>query len=103
MKNYFSNTVANGIMARNQIIDLATDPLAELMSADPSKRTEMIKGLSFLNFSKIQSNEADIEKIKNILMKIIRDVKENMAEEQPSGAVATAEGDSCSITGQATI
>lgn len=38
-----------------------------------------------------QSNEADIEKIKNILMKIIRDVKENMAEEQPSGAVATAE------------
>lgn len=91
MKNYFSNTVANGIMARNQIIDLATDPLAELMSADPSKRTEMIKGLSFRNSSKIQSNEADIEKIKNILMKIIRDVKENMAEEQPSGAVATAE------------
>lgn len=91
MKNYFSNTVANGIMARNQIIDLATDPLAELMSADPSKRTEMIKDLSFLNFSKIQSNEADIEKIKNILVKIIRDVKENMAEEQPSGAVATAE------------
>ena len=91
MKNYFSNTVANGIMARNQIIDLATDPLAELMSADPSKRTEMIKGLSFLNSSKIQSNEADIEKIKNILMKNIRDVKEDMAEEQPSGAVATAE------------
>ena len=91
MKNYFSNTVANGIMARNQIIDLATDPLAELMSADPSKRTEMIKGLSFLNSSKIQINEADIEKIKNILMKNIRDVKENMAEEQPSGAVATAE------------
>ena len=91
MKNYFSNTVANGIMAKNQIIDLATDPLAELMSADPSKRTEMIKDLSFLNSSKIQSNEADIEKIKNILMKIIRDVKENMAEEQPSGAVATAE------------
>ena len=54
MKNYFSNTVTNGIMARNQIIDLATDPLAELMSADPSKRTEMIKGLSFLNSSKIR-------------------------------------------------
>lgn len=25
MKNYFNNTVANGIMARNQIIDFATD------------------------------------------------------------------------------
>ncbi len=91
MKNYFSNTVANIIMARNQIIDLATDLLAELMSADPAKRTEIIKDLSFLNSSKIQRNEADIEKIKNILMKIIRDAKENMAEEQPSRAVATAE------------
>lgn len=85
MKNYFNNTVANGIMARNQIIDLAADPLAELMSADPSKRTEMIKDLSFLSSGKIQSNEADIEKIKSILMKIIRDIKENMAGEQPSG------------------
>lgn len=35
IKNYFSNTVANGIMARNQVIDLATNPLSELMSADP--------------------------------------------------------------------
>ena len=64
IKNYFSNTVANGIMARNQIIDLATDPLAELMSADPSKQPEMIKDLSFRNSSKIPSNEAERENSK---------------------------------------
>lgn len=91
MKNYFYNTTANGIMARNQIIDLAAEPMAELMSVDPAKRAEMIKDLSFLRSSKIQNNEADIEKIKNILIKIIRDIKEDTAAQQPTGAIATAE------------
>ena len=91
MTNYFSNTVANGIMARNQIIDLATEPLAELLSAEPSKRAEIIKDMSFLNSTKIQNNEADIEKIKNILMKIIRDIKENVTAQLPTGAIVTAE------------
>lgn len=91
MKNYFDNTTTNGIMARNQIIDAATEPLAELMRAVPAKRAEMIKDQSFLQSAKIQNNEADIEKIKNILMKIIRDIKEDMAEQQPTGAIATAE------------
>lgn len=31
IKNYFNNTIANEIMARNQIIDLATEPLRILM------------------------------------------------------------------------
>lgn len=91
IKNYFSDAVANSIAARNQIIDFAAEPLAELMSVDSSKRAEILKDLSFLNSAKIQSNEADIEKIKNILIKILRDIKENMAEHQPVGAVATTD------------
>lgn len=91
IKNYFNNTITNGIMARNQIIDLATEPLAELMSTEPSKRAELIKDISFLNSTKIQSNEADVEKIKNILMKIIREIKEDVIAQQPTGAIATAE------------
>lgn len=91
MKNYFLGTVAHGIMARNQLIDLATEPLAELMSAEPSKRAEIIKDLSFLKSTKIQSNEADIEKIKNILMKILRDIKKDMEAQLPTDVIATAE------------
>lgn len=91
MKNYFDNTIANGIMARNQVVDFATEPLAELMSEEPSKRAEIIKDMSFLNSTKIQNNEADVEKIKNILMKIIREIKEDVTAQQPIGAVATAE------------
>lgn len=91
MKNYFDNTVASGIMARNQVIDFATEPLVELMSAEPSKRAEIIKDMSFLNSTKIQNNEADVEKIKNILMKIIREIKEDVTAQQPTGTIATAE------------
>ncbi len=91
MKNYFDNTVANGIMARNQVIDLATEPLSELMSAEPSKRAAIIKDMSFLNSAKVQSNEADVEKIKNIMMRIIREIKEDVTAQQPTGATATAE------------
>ena len=91
MKNYFDDTVAHGIMARNQVIDLATEPLAELMSSDPSKRAEIFKDLSFLQSTKIQNNEADIEKIKNLMMKILRDIKENMAKKQPIGPITTAD------------
>lgn len=91
MKNYFDNTVASGIMARNQVIDFATEPLVELMSAEPFKRAEIIKDMSFLNSTKIQNNEADVEKIKNILMKIIREIKEDVTAQQPTGAIATAE------------
>lgn len=91
IKNYFNGTTADGIMARNEVIDLATEPLKELMSADPSKRAEILKDLSFLNSAKIQGNEADIEKIKNTLMKILRDIKKAMKSQEPTGAIATAE------------
>ena len=91
IKNYFDNTVAEGITARNQIIDLATEPLATLMSAEPSRKEEIMKDLSFLNAQKIQSSEADIEKIKNVLMKILREIKAGMENREPTGAIATAE------------
>ena len=32
---YFEDTAARGVMARNQIIDMATDPLSDLMKAPP--------------------------------------------------------------------
>lgn len=91
IRNYFDNTIADGIMARNELINLATEPLTELMSAEPEKRAEIIKDLSFLNSTKLAPNEADIEKIKSLLLAIIRDIKSEIAMKQPSSAVATTE------------
>ncbi len=64
MHNYFEGTIADGIMARNAIIDLATEPLAELISSNPANKSEIIRTRSFLNSQKIAPSEADIDKIK---------------------------------------
>lgn len=91
IRNYFDDTIAEGVMARNQVIDFAVDQLTDLMSVEPEKRKEIIKDKQFLNSQKLGANEADIEKIKNQLVAILRDIKSGMQKKEPTSAVATAE------------
>lgn len=91
IRNYFDDTIAEGIMARNKVIDLAVDQLTDLMTVEPSKRKEIIKDKQFLSSQKLGANEADIEKIKIQFMAILRDVKSGIQKKEPIKAVATAE------------
>ena len=91
IRNYFDDTIAEGIMARNKVIDLAVDQLTDLMTVEPSKRKEIIKDKQFLSSQKLGANEADIEKIKIKIMEILRDVKSGIQRKEPIKAVATAE------------
>lgn len=91
IRNYFDDTIAEGIMARNKVIDLAVDQLTDLMTAEPSKRKEIIKDKQFLSSQKLGANEADIEKIKIQFMAILRDVKSGIQRKEPIKAFATAE------------
>lgn len=61
------------------------------MTAEPSKRKEIIKDKQFLSSQKLGANEADIEKIKIQFMAIVRDIKSGMQKKEPTKAVATAE------------
>ena len=91
IRNYFDDTIAEGIMARNKVIDFAVDQLTDLMTAEPVKRKEIIKDKQFLSSQKLGANEADIEKIKIQFMAILRDIKSGMQKQEPTKAVATAE------------
>lgn len=91
IRNYFDYIIAEGIMARNKVIDFAVDQLTDLMTAEPSKRKEIIKDRQFLSSQKLGANEADIEKIKIQFMAILRDIKSGMQQQEPTKAVATAE------------
>lgn len=64
---YFSDTAARGIMARNQIIDLATSSISDLMKNKPEYRSEARQDMQFLTAQKIGKHEAEIEKIKAAL------------------------------------
>ena len=91
IRNYFDDTISEGIMARNKVIDFAVDQLTDLMTAEPSKRKEIIKDKQFLSSQKLGANEADIEKIKIQFMAILRDIKSGMQKKEPTKTVATAE------------
>ena len=86
---YFQDTTAKGIMARNQLIEIATASLSDLMKEHPEHRAEAKQDLQFLNAQKMGEHEAEIEKIKNVFLAILRDIKKDIDNgEQPGGGEA---------------
>ena len=81
---YFQDTAAKGITARNQLIEMATASLSDLMKEHPEHRAEAKQDLQLLNAQKIGEHEAEIEKIKNVFLAILRDIKKDIDNgEQP--------------------
>ena len=87
---YFQDTAARGIMARNQLIEIATASLSDLMKEHPEHRAEAKQDLQFLNAQKLGEHEAELEKIKNVFLAILRDIKKDMDSGEQPGEVATA-------------
>ena len=87
---YFQDTAARGIMARNQLIDMATASLSDLMKEHPEHRAETRQDLQFLNAQKMGEHEAEIEKIKNVFLAILRDIKQDIDNGEQPGEAATA-------------
>ena len=88
---YFQDTAAKGIMARNQLIEIATASLSDLMKEHPEHRAEAKQDLQLLNAQKMGEHEAEIEKIKSVFLAILRDIKKDIDNgEQPGEAVTAA-------------
>lgn len=87
---YFQDTAARGIMTRNQLIELATASLSDLMKEHPEHRADARQDLQFLNAQKMGEHEAEIEKIKNVFLAILRDIKKDMGSGELPREVATA-------------
>lgn len=87
---YFQDTAARGIMARNQLIEMATASLSDLMKEHPEYRAEAKQDLQFLNAQKLGEHEAELEKIKNVFLAILRDIKKDIDSGEQPGEVATA-------------
>ena len=87
---YFQATAAKGIMARNHLIEMATASLSDLMKEHPEHRAEARQDLQFLNAQKMGDHEAEIEKIKNVFLTILRDIKKEMDSSEQPGETITA-------------
>ena len=87
---YFKDTAASGIMARNQIIDMATASLSDFVKDHPDKRAEVREDLQFMSAQKLGKHEAEIEKIKSIFLSILRDIKKDIDSGKQTEKTATA-------------
>ena len=87
---YFQDTAAKGIMARNQLIEMAMASLSDLMKENPEHRAEAKQDLQFLNAQKLGEHEAEIEKIKNVFLAILRDIKKDIDNGEQPGETVTA-------------
>ncbi len=87
---YFQDTAAKGITARSQLIEIATASLSDLMKEHPEHRAEAKQDLQFLNAQKMGEHEAEIEKIKNVFLAILRDIKKDIDNGEQPGETVTA-------------
>lgn len=87
---YFQDTAARGVMARNKVIEMATSSLSDLMKDRPEYRTEARQDIQFMNAQKLGEHEAEIEKIKNVFMSILQDIKGDIDSGEPPEEPVTA-------------
>jgi len=91
INTFFSNNTNDGIMARNEIINMATATLGDFAKANPEHRAEVQGDARFLKSHKMSTNEADTEKIKSTFIAILKDIKKELESGDTPANPATAE------------
>lgn len=87
---YFQDIVAKGITARNQFIEIATTSRPDQMKGHLKHRVKAKQDLHLLNVQKMGDHEAEIEKIKNVFLAILQDIKKDSDNGEPSGEAVIA-------------
>ena len=83
IKAYFDNSIAEGMVARNDIINMATSTLADFMKNNPEHKSEVQQDIRLLKSQKLGDHEAELDKIKNTFIAILKDIQKNINRETP--------------------
>ncbi len=87
IKSYFSDSIAAGIVSRNEIIDLAAAELSDFYKK--TDKSEIKKDIKALKSQKIGQHEAESEKIKNTFLTILRDIKKSISSGTKTDSVTS--------------
>lgn len=91
MKSHFEDAAVAGILARNEMIDLATATLDDFRQENPQHKGEVGQDIRLLKSQKLGEHEADMEKIKSTFLMILKDVKQQIIEGKGAEPVVTQE------------
>ncbi len=72
---YFKDAHKAGIQSRNDVINLATASLKDFIKEHPENRMKLSHDIRQLNAEKIGGDESDLNKLRNIFMGILKDIK----------------------------
>lgn len=73
---YFEDANAPAFQSRNALIDFGIDALKDYARETPEVRREANHDINRMNAEKISSTEASMVKLRDIMMSILRDIKE---------------------------
>ena len=81
---YFADELEYGIQSRNMMLDVLSDTIMEFPTN--SEETEKAKREDVMLFrsQKFAPHEADFERIKNVFLSILKDIKKDMDEKEPT-------------------
>jgi len=91
INSYFRDSAALGIMARNDVIDMATGQMAAFLQYNPDQKGTVIPDINLLKTQRIAPSEADLERIRNLFMSILKDIKADMTADKPTSQTAVKE------------
>jgi len=72
---YFMDTLTEGFTARNEIMDFAVSSLTDFAKENPDKKKEVQDRIREIRVSKTGNNEAELERIKDIFLAIVKEIK----------------------------
>jgi CRISPR/Cas system CSM-associated protein Csm2 small subunit len=78
-------------MGRNELMNLATSMLGDFIKENPEQKAEVHEDIRLIKSTKLAEHEAEIEKIKNIFVSILRDIKKDIGDKAAMQNTANAE------------
>ena len=78
MKNYFNDDAVAGVETCNKMIDIVTSTLGDFVKDNPQLKAEVNNDIRFISSHKMGKHEAVLEKLKSILLVMLKDIKENL-------------------------
>ena len=88
---YFSDIITIGVMARNEIMNMATSMLSDFAKANPEHKTEVIEDIREIRNAKIGEHETEVERIKNIFVSILKDINKDLDNNAVPGQAVNAD------------
>ena len=81
---YFSDELEYGIQSRNMVLDTISDAVMEFPTNSEEAEKNKREDVMLFKAQKFAPHEADFERIKNVFLSILRDIKKDIDEKEPT-------------------